>query len=77
MYITLSVCSNANHQSLAIIPAERFVYFQQAAAFWFVFTVVVLVVLSVLVFLRFHAIPSSGQREIDEKALSRTQALQA
>jgi hypothetical protein len=55
----------------------------RAAAFWFVLAVVVLETLAVLVFFRSHAIPSDEvreeerQREIDEKALSRTQTLQA
>ena len=56
----------------------------RAAAFWFVFAVVVLETLAVLVFFRSHAIPSAEEREEerererDEKALeqSKTPTLQ-
>jgi hypothetical protein len=59
-------------------------YRGRAAAYWFVFAVVVLETLAVLVFFRSHAIPSDEEREEerqkerDEKALdgSRTPTLQ-
>jgi hypothetical protein len=77
--IQTSIDGGGVHTASALLPTTKAewtdAYRGRAAAYWFVFTVVVLETLAVLVFFRSHAIPSDEEREEkrererDEKAL--------
>ena len=73
-----SIDGEVNPASAPIPTTEagwKYAYRGRAAGYWFVFAAVVVVTLSVLVFFRYHSIPSdeereeARERELDEKAL--------
>ena len=77
--IQTSIDGSAGDIASAPLPTTKAewtdAYRGRAAAYWFVFTAVVLEVLAVLVFFRSYAIPSDGKRGEDRERKQNEKAL--